>query len=467
MQAANFQLGGQVNAAPPNFNAGANNGQRDSKAIRAHILSTLRSQQPPAGWQTVFRLDARLSAISQILQQLFLLKPGIPDEKALHVAITFEAAKFHESPNEDAYRQACHQKLQDITNTRQNQAMQNQMRLSQGIAPGAQTSMQQQMMQPNMMNQNQMNPAFMNNPMAQQQMRQATGQLTQQQQQQLYARQHQQQQQRLAMQNLQNNSQGQMQNQQPGSMDGIPGTQGLSAAESAWVRQKMEQLARNLTQSQRNDLAQKAANFPEHAKQQLHAKNTTPINWLITNEALKLLREAKQNPAFNPAMPAQNAPQSNLQARQPQPGQNTTSANGNNNMAQIMIRQQEALRLEQQGQTVVPRSQGGMQGLPTNQQFMHTRQNEGFQPQQGVFQQHNQSLWNQQHPMNQKPAQNGTPQSQQNTNLVGQRPPQASNTGMNQGGNTPLPSINKPMNPPGQNQAPPAQAPGQMNLSQV
>ena len=474
MQAANFPTATQ-NGTPQNRISAP----QDSRAQRQQILQILRSKPTPPGWQQPFRIDQRISFIIQITSALHLLRPNLTDGN-LGVALSFEENKFNSAPDEQEYKKACYQKLQDIAKIRQgqaNQAMNTPNLMNAGMMAGG----QQQRFQQSMVTQNQQASGYTNQTSQPQQIHQMQGPAMAQQQQQQHQLQRQQMANAASMQNYNVSDNQNMNTQaQAPSIPVMQGLQDLTLEERQQVQQRAAQIANNLTPEQRQELATKAQTVEPHVKHQLAARNMNPIQLFIQHEAVKQIRMLKERRLMQESqgMPMPNAggqagPQPHMTS-QGMPNQQNPQQGmpAQGNMTQhIIAQQQEALRRQQQGQQVVPGNQGGFpNGMPQNQQQMNqaSQPNGGWQgqPPQGVFQAQNQSLWNQQNrQMPQNQPQSGTPSGPQNNNLQGQKGGLIGNVATGQHQQTPaMPTLNQPMNQSAQAQHGPSPRPGQATV---
>lgn len=395
---------------------------------RQSIFNILRNKPTPPGWQQTFRLDSRVSCIEQILTHLSLLKPELTAQKVLDVAITFEEREFNTSPDESAYKTACHRKMQEIFQARQSQAG---AQMQRGLNPGLNMAQQQQ----HPMYQN-LNQQMQMNMMGQQNI---PPQMQQQMQQQLNA---------ARMQNLghPNMQQPQPQPQPPPPnqlasfqqlhQQLMQGLQELTPQERTLVEQKAREIQLGMSQENKQELMRKAHTLlGPAAKQQMETRGVNIIGLMVQYEALKLFRTFKQKQLLQQA---QN-PEMNQGMMM---GQNQNMFSGNINQ-QILAQQQEAMRRQQAGQIVVPANQA--QQAPNAQGQKQQPANRSWMGQQGAFSQQNQNLWN-----NGQARQGQAQQPPLQGQIGGLNP----NININPDQQTPtMPNLNRPMEPPGQAQS--------------
>ena len=524
-------------------------GRPNPQQFKRFLVEELRKQVAPPGWQQTFRLEHRIEFIIQICTQLKLVKPDMSDERGLQVAREFETGKYLASPNEEAYRNACKSKLNEITQARQNAANSASQRFAQmqgmqgmqGIQaiPGQQQMFQQPMPNggqfPQALNlppqpQGIMHPQNMNMAQMQQQQQQVQQQQQQlQQRQQLQQQQQQQQQQMARMASLQQNYNNMRPQNVPTPQPHLPVyMQGFTDAERQMVANRAQNNAMNMTEEQRIQIAKRVESLPDHQKATLESGGMNSIIGYLQSEAARVFRQNRQrnalalqqqqqqqqqqqNPAFaapnagtpQPGFAGQNALQQQANMSQPkginpqqianQPlgmnvqQQGQMAANGNINQ-QILAQQQEALRHQQAGHMVVPGNPGsggnpapggnpGPGGTPAGvqatsqpqQQQQFGQPNAAWQmPTQGVFSQSGQQLWNNNNNQGRQIAQTSAQQATPNLATAGQPQLQGQMGGLDgngsmrqgqQGTVAQLPTLNRPMEPPGQ--AGPSPRPGQ------
>ncbi|RMZ81018.1 hypothetical protein DV738_g2428, partial [Chaetothyriales sp. CBS 135597] len=126
-----------------------------------YILMNLQNQGPfVGGWQATVPTPERMNQVKLLVDSLKLVRPPVPPERAIEVAIQFERKAFQQSATKEAYLNECREKLARIRDQRTAQMQQQQQ---QGI------NMQNMAMQQHLAMQ-QANQAFnqgMNNKMAQ------------------------------------------------------------------------------------------------------------------------------------------------------------------------------------------------------------------------------------------------------------------------------------------------------------
>ncbi|KAL9125832.1 MAG: hypothetical protein Q9217_005018 [Psora testacea] len=466
------------NAVPPQM-------QQNNIAIRQQIISNLRSQHCPPGWQQTFRIENRAVFVHQITTQLFLVKPDMTEQKALDVAFEFERREFFGSPDEETYRAHCKGKLSDIAEARQNQAnMQNQRRLQNQTSQGF--GSQQQMFQQGLINPTQFQQGLGGPSMQQMNQVNNMGRLQQ-------AQIHQQQ-----MANAARLQQGLSSAQPAVNMLQQPqqnqGPHALTPEEQEHIQQRAQQMAVNLTDAERENIARKVRSLPEQTKIQLRQQGLNPIQTYLHHQATTEYRQEKARGMMmqqNQGLPTHNSAATQLQAT-PQPGMppqtlnsqhfNQMGRSGNVNQ-QIFAQQQEGLRRQQAGQVVVPGNPGhggsGTQQQSHPQRHQQPQQQPQQQPgrsnpawhmqHQGAFQQQQQSLWNdaQGQQMSHTQGQAPTPQmavAGQQPGTQGQMDGMNGSSGMRTAQHTPaMPTLNQPMATPGQTQNTLSPRPGHSN----
>lgn len=390
----------------------------------------------------------------------------------------------------------CRQKMQAITQARQDQANMHRQRQGQNnqfnqVFPG-QAQMQPHGMMPN---QNQFHQPY-GIPQPQQPM-QARGipmqqQLSQQQQQQQLQLQRQLQMQMENPTGLQTN----IQNSLASSNAPLQPQQGrppsnLRPEEQERVTMIAEHMAANLSMADKQNLTKYAQNMPPETRQSVQATGMDPVRWLIRNQALKKYLEGRNNLVAqrgqsgqvpgSGAMPQQRSTSRNAMLPQGRSSVDPSSATGN--MDQILGQQQEALRHQEAGQVVVPASGG--QRPPS--QFQQRNPQQPPNPQYGSnpqtqtpnqFSQQGQSFGNS--VQNQARTDQPTPQISMQTpnpNVVhaaGQTPQKGALQGQLGGLSNPIvmrtpqqqhsmPTLNQPMDPSNQSQNNASPQPGQIN----
>ena len=466
---------------PNNFQNGVLPAQQNNSAIKHQIISNLRNQQCPPGWQQTYRIENRVGFVHEITTQLFLVKPEMSEQKTLEVALEFERDKFFGSLNEETYRSDCRAKLGDIYQARDNRRLQNQN--PQGFIS------QQQMFPQPMINPSQFQQGVGGPPI--QHLNQAQNMARIQQ-----VHMHQQQ---MANVNAARMQQGiplaqsamNMSQQAPKTQ----GSQPFTPEENAHIQQRAQAMAVNLTDAQREDVARKVRNLPDQMKMQLDQQGVNLIQAYVNSQAAMQYRQEKaralamqENQGLHTANGVGIQPQLTPQPSMPSQGLNPPQLNqtarvGNVNQ-QILAQQQEAVRRQQAGQVVVPGNPG--HGGPRTQQTPQPQQQPLQQQQQqqqhpwrpkstwpaqhqGAFQQHQQSLWNnsrgQQMPQTQ--AQAPTPNlavAGQQSSLQGQVDGLNGNSSGRLAQQSPaLPTLNQPMATPSQLHNGPSPRPSQSN----
>jgi len=394
-------------------------------------------------------------------------------------------------------------KLGEIHNARQSQAniqRQRQMaQIAQNQAAQNQAGQQQMHMQGMIPTQNQFQQTFGVPQMPHQNQRPNIS-IQQQQQMQQQQMQQQRQMQQMAMGNPMAMQQ-QFANGQPVPNVPQPTPQNpFTREEQTRILQIATEMARDLSVQDRQDLARLAQQMPDERRQQIQSRGVNPINSMLHQRATQKFMIEKRN-AMQLAQQRNNAglATGNVQMPQPRPSpkpplqhpgqqQQPHDQNAAGNVDQILGRQQEALRHQEAGQVVVPASNGQraveQQRAPSRVQRTPRQQpqaqfNAG-RPMQfpNPFQQQPQHFWNNM----QGPPQNGQQNIQQTPQMSAQPPtPNIPNMqGQNQqqpalqgqlgglnnniGARTPrqaqgMPTLNQPMDPPGQAQNVPSPRP--------
>ena len=473
--------------------------QMQKASLKQQIFQSFRDHPLPPGWQQTYRQERRLAFVLQITTQIFCLKPEMGNAKALEVALTFEGQKFVVSPDENTYANQCHKKLNDITKARHLQAANTQQQL-QGH-PTQPTGGQQQGFQPGMVNPNQFQQAL-NGPQPQQMTQaQAMARMQMQRQMEQQAQQHQQQQmlqQPMSQARMPQNPNIVQTNGNPPQMaqpiQQLPSMQGFTPQDQKKINEEAQRIAVNLSEKDRHEIARKMQNVSMQVRESLEARGMNPIQAYLQEQTAKRFRArqlADQQQSSQAFGQVNGGPPQGQTQRPGMPGQaimpqNPGLVQGTGNMTeQFIARQQEAVRLQQAGQQVVPGSIGpagpsGGQQAPQQPQQSHEQHHQANMQnpawQQGVFQQSNQSLWNNApgRPMSQNQNQNpnpnhvGTPKPAHQQALQGQLGGLTGNMNMRSGQHTPaMPNLNKPHDPQAQLQAGRSPIPGQLNPPQA
>jgi hypothetical protein len=446
------------------------NGMQQNRATAGlhHFISHYRGQQSqgkiPNGWQQGTSPEERGQLALQFFTQYRLLKPEIAEVESMRAALQFETQTFMSSSTKDQYVSNIKQKLIALTTARQQQL---QQRMQGGV--------------PNNMNNpmNGMNPAQMNmmNQMAQQGARPGGPQQF-------------------------NPAFPNAQLQRPMQVSPVPMTQGQSsmgmngANPANMPQQGQNNQQQNMQPNQNtqnrqdqmiiNQFAKKLMDtckeevrlkfeadiraWPEDKKQQLLAQGINPLFLRFRQHADMLYRRGalNQQAAGQNAGAMQGAGQPNRMQGQ-QMNMNTRQPNQEFDFTEIANRQMEAMRSQDQGNTVVPASNnpnnggqmGGFQGQNAQQNQSQNamaqrqaaeafhRQQQAQQAQQAHVQAQAQAQVQAQARLEQQRQQQAAQaRNQQNQLLQGQigglNLPQGSQP------SPAMPMLNRPMPPPGQ-----------------
>ena len=380
------------------------------------------------------------------------------------------------------YEGKCREKLQQLTDVRQNkqrlqqnQAAQNpQMNFGQPqMAGNSMFAPQQQFQQPQGFSQLQQS---MQNPSMAVQQQHAQQQTQQQAQQQT--------QQQVQMQ-MRNGLGGQQvfANGQSGPNPSLQAPHGSNFQFTQQDQQHIQQIAQNImnnmTPQDRHSFQQMITNLQPQLRQSLTDRGTNLSHYVVKQRATQAFLQQRARMAAQAgnhgAFPGAGvAPQGgpNTQGPTPVQVQQTPQFDQAGNMDHILRQQQDALHHQQEGQVVVPANSGQRSGNP--QRAPSRVQKTPQQPQQATFganrsmqapnqtPQQPQPNWNTM--QKQTPVLQQTPQMQQAQNFTqmpGQNPQQnplpGQTSGMNNALRTPqqkpqMPTLNQPMNPPSQSQ---------------
>lgn len=366
--------------------------------IQRQIFQSLQSQgQYTTGWQASVTVPERGAQIRQLVDSLRLVRPPVEPPRATEVAIQFERKAFAQSTSKEQYLQECNDKLARIRDQRAQQMNATNMAGMQPQMPMQNQNFMQQMGQQNMT----MNP-------------------NQQMQQQIFS---QQRQPNMTPQTQMMQPQANAQ-QNPGQKQ--PDT--LSQEDNQVINQRAAELAKNTPKDKMRSIVD---GMNPQLRQNLEAKNVDPIIYYFRMLATREFRQTKEKNAQNQMM---GTPQQRIMQQAQQPMMN---------MDRFQSQQNEAMRLQQEGDLVVPASSN--QGISPDQlrlqqQMMANSQRMNQQPQnQQALLQRQQQMQLQASKMQQV---NQYRQSQQEQGMQPNQTPQQANAGLNM--------LNRPVGPNGQ-----------------
>ena len=375
------------------------------------------------GWQAAVTVPERGAQIRLIVDSLRLVRPPVDPPRATEVAIQFERKAFIQSTSKEQYLQECNSKLARIRDQRAQQMNATNMA---GMQDGMQMQ-NQNMMQQMAQNMNQgmnmgMNPQQMQNPAFNQRAPNMAPNQVQ------------------MMQN-QGNPQGNPIQKQP---------DGLTSEDNVLINQRAAELAKG---TPKDKMRQIVDQMNPQLRASLEERNVDPIIYYFRMMATREFRKTKDQGGQTQMMP--------------QMPQNRTMQQGQpmlNDMGRFQTQQNEAIRMQQEGDMVVPASnnQGvGPDQLRLQQQMMARTQ--------GMNQQNPQAMAERQRQMAMQAAKmqqvNALRQQGQQPDGVMQpsQTPQQANASLNM--------QNRPVGPNGQepspqnNSRPPSRVPQQQQQS--
>ncbi|KAI4688746.1 uncharacterized protein J4E84_004676 [Alternaria hordeiaustralica] len=450
------------------------NGMQQNRATAGlhHFIQHYRVQQQqgkiPNGWQQGTQPEERGQLALQFFTQYRLLKPEIAEVESMRAALQFETQTFMSSSTKDQYVSNIKQKLIVMTTARQQQL---QQRMQGGVPNNMNNPMNgmnpAQMNQMNMMNQMsqqgarpggpQFNPAFPNaqlqRPMQVSPVPMSQGQSSM----------------GVNGANPANMPQQGQNNQQPNMQPNQP-TQ--NRQDQLIINQFAKKLMDTCKEEVRLKFEADIRAWPEDKKQQLLAQGINPLFLRFRQHADMLYRRGalNQQGAGQNAGAMQGAAQPNRMQAQ-QMGMNPRQPNQEFDFTEIANRQMEAMRSQDQGNTVVPASNnqnnggqmGGFQGQNAQQNASQNamaqrqaaeafhRQQQAQQAQQAQAQAQAQAQVQAQAQARleqQRQQQAAQARNQQNQMLQGQM----GGLNMPQGSQASpaMPMLNRPMAPPGQ-----------------
>lgn len=322
--------------------------------IQRMIIQQLQQQGPYVGWQSQVDIKERALMVKRISDSLRLIQPQTAPLQVVYVALSFESKTFQQSPDKDAYNQACQAKLMNIRDTRARQAA------SQNLDPN-QPQMQQPppQQQPQAQAQNQLFP-----PQLQRQM-QASPIPNQQQPNGMP--------QNMGMggQPQMHPQQGMQQMQQRPQNGNNPNVT-LTAEDNRRINHLAAEMAAQTPPVQMDKIRANLAHITEEQRSTLAARGMDPMHFFFRQQAAKeyTRQKAAQIAGGDGQMGMGNAPNQmqGMQQRQTpqmtpqQPGRTTpmnvqqSQTGGVDNMNHFQGQQADGLRSQEAGQLVVPAS---------------------------------------------------------------------------------------------------------------
>ncbi|PSN67673.1 hypothetical protein BS50DRAFT_347014 [Corynespora cassiicola Philippines] len=324
---------------------------RGNQNVQQHLMQHYRNQQAqgkiPQGWQQTVQPQERAALALQFYTSYRLVKPDLNEMEAMRMSMQFETQAFNNSPSKDQYQSTIKSKFQAMQNLRQQQAQGMQNNLNNPM--NAMNAMNQMGMmgQPGVQaprqNTPQQFPQGFANPQLQRPMQASPIPMAQNPSQ-------------MGMNagNPQGMQQGQN-GQQPNMQQGQP-----QNYDENLINQFARRLMTSAKEETRQRLEQEIAQWPEQKKQAVMARGMPPIFQCFREQAVKMLRAKQLNPqqALAVLNQDQNAGgmQQQLNQMQGQAGMNQRQGNQNFDFNALANQQIEALRVQDQGQTVVPAS---------------------------------------------------------------------------------------------------------------
>ncbi|KAF7509303.1 hypothetical protein GJ744_008197 [Endocarpon pusillum] len=378
-QAKMQNMGGFAGGGPGNLPQG--NADAQNNQIMRFIIHSIQQQPPAPGWRAQVKSQERMHWIKQVIDSLRLLpQPSSDMAQVARIAVRFEQKAFDGANDKETYVRECQKKLGEIRDSRAQQA-----NAQAHQAPGQNTSQRTQPMQ--QMGQNlpfppQLQHQMQASPIPQSQGPQMGMNLNP----------------AMAMQNgggapaargmqQPNNP---MQNQQPRPN---PQTMPLKMTQEdhGAINQLAQKLAATTSPEDRRKIQQNLNSMPQEQLNNIRAKGVDPMAAYFRDRATKEWRRQQLALGGNPNFPSgmQMNPVAQAQ-RQPTPANMPNaqagrgiSGNGQsggtpflNNIDHFQGLQADGLRSQEQGQLVVPASNG--QGINPEafrlQQFVNNQQ---------------------------------------------------------------------------------------------
>jgi hypothetical protein len=325
-------------------------------SVQQNIIQHYRSQQQkaPPGWQQSLPPDERASLAMQFLTCYRLLKPEVSEQEIVRSSVQFETQIFMNSQTKDQYVSQIKSRLQNMQRLRQQRAQTVQNNLTNPMNPAQMGMMGQPGIQGQRQNpQQQFNQAFPN-PQLQRPMQASPIPMSQGGS-------------SMGM-NAMNLQQGQN-GQQPGQQQP---QQQQPQIDNTLIMRLTQKLMQNVSEEVKQKFQQDVASWPAERRQQLMNQNIDPLMFRFRQHAEMMLRSGRANAAQLQGPQAGNQMGGPMQ----QPGQPNQMQNQQMNQRQsnqdfdfnaIANQQIEALRVQDQGQQVVPASNnvnGTQMGFP-------------------------------------------------------------------------------------------------------
>jgi len=449
----------------PNFQQNAMGGPRPQSGnglqqFVQHYRNQLQQQKIPQGWQQGISPEERAQLCQQFYTQYRLLKPDASEMEAMRASVNFETQNFMASPSKDHYVNNIKSKLMVMTQARQQQLSRMQGSLGpmnnpmNGMNPAQMGMMGQPGPQgPRQGTPQQFNPAFPNaqlqRPMQISPVPMSQGQSSM---------------------GMNNGNPGSLNQGQALQQQNMNQAQQNQRPDSVLINQFARRLMETCKPEVKVKFEQDVASWPANKKAQLVNQGIDPLFLRFRQHAEMLYKRGtlgnmQQGANGNPMQPGAQNQMSN------QMGANQRQSNQEFDMNAITNQQMEAMRVQDQGATVVPASNNmngaQMNGFPGQNPQPPQQQNAAMaqrQAEAAAFQ----NTMQRQHGLQMQQAQ---AQALAHTQLEQQRQRQAAQArnanqlnpnqllqGLNGGLNLPPSSqspgpmsmLNRPMHPPGQ-----------------
>jgi hypothetical protein len=329
--------------APRNGNGGS---------VQQNIIQHYRGQQQkaPPGWQQSLPPDERASLAMQFLTCYRLLKPEVSEQEIVRSSVQFETQTFVNSQTKDQYVSQIKMRLQNMQRLRQQRAQTVQNNLSNPMNPAQMGMMGQPSIQGQRQNPQQQFPQGFPNPQLQRPMQASPIPMSQGGS-------------SMGM-NAMHLQQGQNGQQQP--------QQQQPQIDNALIMRLTQKLMQDAGNEVKQKFQQDVASWSAERRQQLMNQNIDPLMFRFRQHAEMMLRSGRTNVAQLQGTQAGGQMGGQMQ----QPGQPNQMQNQQMNQRQsnqefdfnaIANQQIEALRVQDQGQQVVPASNnvnGTQMGFP-------------------------------------------------------------------------------------------------------
>jgi hypothetical protein len=322
--------------------------------VQQNIIQHYRSQQQkaPPGWQQSLPPDERASLAMQFLTCYRLLKPEVSEQEIVRSSVQFETQTFVNSQTKDQYVSQIKSRLQNMQRLRQQRAQTVQNNLSNNMNPAQMGMMGQPGIQGQRQTPQQQFPQGFPNPQLQRPMQASPIPMSQGGS-------------SMGM-NAMHLQQGQNGQQQPQQQQQQP------QIDNALIMRLTQKLMQSVGDEVKQKFQQDVASWSAERRQQLMNQNIDPLMFRFRQHAEMMLRSGRTNAA------QLQGPQAGGQMGGPmqQPGQANQMQNQQINQRQsnqefdfnaIANQQIEALRVQDQGQQVVPASNnvnGTQMGFP-------------------------------------------------------------------------------------------------------